>query len=121
MSRTVFLADDRPVLRDGLRPGLATQADLLVVGEATDGREAVPQVAGLHFRVSILDIARPELNGSEAARQIRDARPWQSNSLIAKVKDSCGNWGVFPSNCQDFLTDRRDISLKLITGDQDLG
>jgi CheY-like chemotaxis protein len=67
-----------------------------VVGEATDGREAVRQVARLHPRVFILDIARPELNGIEAARQIRKARPWQSTSLIAKVKDSPGNCGDFP-------------------------
>jgi DNA-binding NarL/FixJ family response regulator len=102
MSLTVVLADDHTVVRDGLRPWLETQADLLVVGKATDGRETVRQVAGLHPRGSILDIARPELNGIEAARQIREARPWQSNSLIAKVKDSPGNCGDFPLKLSRF-------------------
>lgn len=39
MRFTVFLADDHALVPDGLRPWLETQADLLVVGEATDGRE----------------------------------------------------------------------------------
>jgi DNA-binding NarL/FixJ family response regulator len=90
------------VVRDGLRPWLETQADLLVVGEATDGRQAVRQVAGLHPRVSILDSVMPELNGIEAARRLREARPWQSNSLIAKVKDSYGNCGNFPLKLSRF-------------------
>jgi DNA-binding NarL/FixJ family response regulator len=75
VSITVFLADDHAVVRDGLKLLLETQPDLQVVGQATDGREAVRQVATLHPRVSILDIAMPELNGIEAARQIRTACP----------------------------------------------
>lgn len=75
MSITVFLADDHAVVRDGLKLLLETQADLQVVGEATDGRQAVRRVAQLRPRVAILDIAMPELNGLEAARQIKDACP----------------------------------------------
>ena len=67
MSLTVYLADDRAVVRDGLNLLLETQADHRVVGEATDLREAVRRVAGLHPRVFILDLARPKLNGIAAA------------------------------------------------------
>lgn len=75
MKITVFLADDHAVVRDGLKLLLETQADLLVVGEAADGREAVRRVDQLRPRVAILDIAMPELNGIEAAWQIKAARP----------------------------------------------
>jgi DNA-binding NarL/FixJ family response regulator len=73
MSITVLLADDHAVVRDGLKLLLEAQADLRVVGEATDGRQAVRQVVKLRPCVAVLDIAMPELNGIEATRQIREA------------------------------------------------
>lgn len=75
MSITVFLADDHAVVRDGLRMLLEAQPDLEVIGTAADGRDAVRQVTQLGPDVAILDIAMPELNGLEAARQILEARP----------------------------------------------
>jgi DNA-binding NarL/FixJ family response regulator len=75
MSITVFLADDHAVVRDGLKLLLETEPDIRVVGEAIDGRQTVRQVARLIPRVAILDIAMPELNGIEAARQIQEACP----------------------------------------------
>lgn len=70
MSITVFLADDHRVMLDGLRLLLERQPDIQVLACASEGREAVRQVANLHPQVAILDIAMPELNGIEATRQI---------------------------------------------------
>ena len=109
------------VVRDGLRSWLETQADLLLVVVTTEEREAVLQVAGLHPRVSILDIAMPELNGIEAAPRSGKRGPGSQTLLSPKSKLLPAIVKIFPPNCQDFLTDRRDISLKLITEDQDLG
>ncbi len=75
MSITVFLADDHPLLRDGLQFLLAAQPDLEVVGVAANGREAVRQVEQLRPDVVVMDIAMPELNGIEAARRIRQTCP----------------------------------------------
>lgn len=72
MSIAIFLADDHTIVRDGLRMLLEAQPDLQVVGEATNGRDAVRQVSQLRPDVAILDITMPELNGLEAARQIRE-------------------------------------------------
>ena len=63
MSLTVFLADDRAVVRDGLNLRLSTQTNHQGVGKATDLREAVRRVARLHPRGFILDLARPEFYG----------------------------------------------------------
>ncbi len=71
----VFLADDHAVVRDGLRFLLGAHPDIMVVGDAANGRDAVAQVKRLNPDVVIMDIAMPELNGIEAAQQIRDACP----------------------------------------------
>lgn len=75
MSRIrVLLVDDHAVLRDGLRSYLSTQPDITVVGEATDGHEALAEVAALRPDVVLMDVAMPRLNGIEATLRIR--REW---------------------------------------------
>lgn len=75
MSITVFLADDHAVVRDGLGFLLNSQADITVVGDAANGREAVQQVTKLQPNVVLMDITMPELNGIEATQQIRQSCP----------------------------------------------
>ncbi|MHB0868123.1 MAG: response regulator, partial [Chloroflexota bacterium] len=66
----LLLADDHAVLRAGLRTLLNAEADMVVVGEASDGRQAVDQVAALRPDVVLMDITMPAMNGLEATRQI---------------------------------------------------
>jgi two-component system, NarL family, response regulator NreC len=66
----IILADDHAVMRRGLRLVLEEQKDFQVVGEASDGREAVALVDALKPDVAVLDITMPNMNGIEAARQI---------------------------------------------------
>lgn len=66
----VLLADDHDVLRKGVRYLLSADPDINIVGEASDGRNAVRMAGELHPDVIIMDIAMPELNGIEAASQI---------------------------------------------------
>ena len=75
MSISVLIADDHAVVREGLHFLLETQGDVKVVGEAANGREVLQQVLKLRPDVVLMDIAMPELNGIEAARQIRDICP----------------------------------------------
>jgi two-component system response regulator NreC len=72
---TVLLADDHPVLRQEIRALLATQPDMTVVGDATNGREAIELARRLHPAVILMDISMPILNGLEATRQIKKELP----------------------------------------------
>jgi len=69
----IVLADDHQLFRKGLRALLEQQADLTVVAEARDGREAVAAVQSLKPDVLVIDIGMQNLNGIEAARQLRDS------------------------------------------------
>jgi DNA-binding NarL/FixJ family response regulator len=72
MTITVFLADDHTLVREGLRLIIETQPDMEIIGDAANGRDAVIQIRDLCPDVAVLDIAMPELNGIEAARQIHE-------------------------------------------------
>jgi len=66
----VLLVDDHQMLREGLRSLLAQQPGIEVVGEATDGREAVRLAEDLSPSVIVMDVSMPGLNGVEATRQV---------------------------------------------------
>lgn len=66
----VLLVDDQPLLRMGFRLVLQDEPDLEVVGEASDGGQAVSQVAALQPDVVLMDVRMPGMNGIEATRQI---------------------------------------------------
>lgn len=71
----VLLADDHGIIRSGLRALLQSQQDISIVGEAGDGRQAVELVKELQPDVIIMDVAMPGLNGIDAARLARAAKP----------------------------------------------
>jgi len=70
MSIRIVVADDHPVIREGLRALIETQPNMELVGEAGDGRTAVELAETLRPDVMVLDISMPDLNGIEAARQV---------------------------------------------------
>ena len=72
---SILVADDHAVVRRGLRTLLETQRTWKVVGEASNGREAVEKAAALSPQVAILDIGMPKLNGLDAATLIYKANP----------------------------------------------
>lgn len=80
MTIKIVLADDHGIVRAGLHLLIAAQADLAVVGEVANGRDAVREVARLHPDIIVLDIAMPELNGIEATQQIHEA--WPATQVI---------------------------------------
>ena len=71
----LLVADDHPVVRDGLTAILGTQPDFAVVGEAATGLEAVQKSEALQPDVILLDLEMPEMDGVEALRRLREANP----------------------------------------------
>lgn len=68
----VLIADDHPLLRQGLGKVLELETNIKVVGEAGDGEEAILRVRELKPHVVLMDLNMPRVNGIEAARQIRE-------------------------------------------------
>ncbi len=75
MPITILLVDDHQLFRKGLRLLLEEEADMRVVGEAGDGREAIERVRELSPDVVVMDISMPDLNGIEATQQILSDSP----------------------------------------------
>jgi len=80
----IVLADDHAMIRTGLRLVLERQKDFRVVGEASDGREAVALAQQERPEVVVMDIGMPNLNGIEAARQITALVP-ESGVVILSI------------------------------------
>jgi len=114
MEIKVLLADDHKILREGLKNVIEQKANLRVVGEATDGREAVKLCRELSPDVVVMDVAMEGLNGVEATRQIV-----QHNSKIKVVALSMHSnkrfiIGMFKAGAYGYLLKDCDAS-ELIT------
>ena len=83
----ILLADDHVVMRRGLRLLLETQPDFCVIGEASDGRQAIAAATALKPDIALLDIAMPFLNGAEAAQRITEALPGVSIIILSMHAD----------------------------------
>lgn len=70
MKIKILLAEDHKIVREGTRQLLEQAADMLIVGEAADGLEAVSLATELHPDVVVMDVRLPKLNGIEATRTI---------------------------------------------------
>jgi DNA-binding NarL/FixJ family response regulator len=71
----VFIADDHPLIRDGLKAIIGREADMEVVGEAADGESAWRQAERLQPDVAIMDISMPLVSGVQATERLRECAP----------------------------------------------
>ncbi len=90
----VLIADDHAIVRKGIRALLAEVADVQVVGEASDGQEAVTRAAALRPDVILMDLVMPNLDGIEATRQIKSQQP---DSRILVLTSFATDDKVFPA------------------------
>ena len=72
---TIIIADDHPIVRQGLRQTIEAEADLIIVAEAEDGKKALESIAKFQPNIAILDVDMPELDGFAVARAIRKNFP----------------------------------------------
>jgi len=85
MTIRILIADDDQLVRTGLRMMIETQADLQVVGEADDGRQAVRLARELRPDVVLMDIRMPEMDGIEATRAIVAEAPDDDSLELPRV------------------------------------
>ena len=71
----VYITDDHPIVRRGIKQLLGTEAGIEVVGEATNGREAIADMDELKPDIVLMDLVMPIMDGIEAIRQIKAKHP----------------------------------------------
>ena len=83
----IIIADDHAIFRDGLRRLLATQEDFQVIGEASDGKEAIALAQSLKPDVLLLDLAMPRVPGMEVLRELsKQETPVRTILLTAAIQ-----------------------------------
>ncbi|MEG3191566.1 response regulator transcription factor [Lysobacter sp. D1-1-M9] len=72
---SILAVDDHPLLRDGIAALIDAQPDMVILGEATDGEQAVEMFRRLHPDITLMDLQMPGMNGVEAIAEIRKGSP----------------------------------------------
>ena len=90
----VYITDDHPVVRRGIRDLLATEADIEVVGEAANGHKAVEEIETLQPDVVLMDLVMPVMDGVQATRQVRERSP---RTRILVLTSFASDDQVFPA------------------------
>ena len=75
MQKHILITDDSPIIRKTLRKFLEKENDWVVVGEAANGKEALEKTRELKPDLVVLDLAMPQMNGIQAARELKRLSP----------------------------------------------
>ncbi len=100
----VLIADDHTLVRQGIRSLLALAADIEIVGEAADGRQAIEKVRQLAPDVVLMDLAMPKMGGLEATRRIRKEFPATKVIAVTQYDDSEYVVPVIEAGARGFVT-----------------
>ena len=84
---SVIIADDHALFREGTRNLIEQESDMEVIGEASNGEEAVNMITELHPHVALIDIAMPKVNGIEATKQIKTICPATAVLILTAYDD----------------------------------
>jgi DNA-binding NarL/FixJ family response regulator len=99
----IVLADDHPIVRAGVREALKEVPDVQVVGEASDGREAVELVKSTQPDVVFMDISMPILNGLEATERIVKAFPKARVIILSRHDNAEYYWRALRVGASGYL------------------
>lgn len=87
MTINLLLVDDHAVVRKGLQVFLSTQPDMKVIGEASNGREALDKTAELNPDVLLMDLHMPIMDGIETAKALRSSHPQVKVIVLTSFSD----------------------------------
>jgi two-component system response regulator NreC len=99
----ILLADDHKMVRQGFRLILLSQDDMEVVGETSNGREAVELAESLKPDVVVMDVTMPELNGIEATRRLKDSSPYTRVLALSVHRDPVYVREIVRAGAQGYL------------------
>jgi two-component system, NarL family, response regulator LiaR len=108
---SILLAEDHLVTRQGIRRLLEDEKDFEIVGEASNGQEAVDMVNELKPHIVVMDIAMPKLNGIEATRQIKLTDPTTGILILSAYDDDEYVFALLKAGAAGYL-------LKSVSGDE---
>ena len=112
MTVRILIADDHGIVRKGLRLQLEQNKQFEVVGEATDGREAVRMAEELNPDIVIMDIAMPNLNGIQATTQLVKKNPQIGVIILSMYSDETYLTRTLAAGAKGYLLkDSADVDL----------
>lgn len=100
---TIVIVDDHPIVRAGMRAILQSAADIEIVGEGTNGADALRLVADLRPDVLALDVQLPDLNGLVVTRQLREKRTSTAILILTAHDDPQTIFGLLESGAVGYV------------------
>jgi DNA-binding NarL/FixJ family response regulator len=104
----VLIADDHEIVRRGLRMTIQGETDMLLVGEAVDGRQAVDLALRLHPDVVLMDIQMPGMDGIQAAAELRRCLPGAAVVMLTSFTGDAQLHAALQAGADGYLL--KDIS-----------
>lgn len=116
MKIRIAIADDHPLLREAMRNVLEQHEDMEVLGEASDGEEAVKLSSELKPDIIVMDIVMPKLSGIEATKQIRKVSPATAVLVLTAYDDDRYVIGLLEAGAAGYLlkSARGEVLVKAI-------
>jgi DNA-binding NarL/FixJ family response regulator len=99
----ILVIDDHPVVREGIAALVTMQPDMIVVGEAADGREAIQQFRTHRPDVTVMDLQMPEMNGLDALIAIRNEFPEAKVIMLTTYKSDTQIVRALKAGAQGYL------------------
>ena len=99
----LLIADDHALFREGIRALLLAVPDIVCVGEADNGPEAIMQVAALQPHVVLMDINMPDLNGVEATRRILKENPHLGIIMVTMLEDDASVFAAMRAGARGYV------------------
>jgi DNA-binding NarL/FixJ family response regulator len=99
----ILAVDDHPIVREGIAGLIAIQSDMVLAGEACDGREAIQQFRTLRPDITLMDLQMPEMNGLEALIAIRNEFPDAKIIMLTTYKSDTQIIRALKAGAQGYL------------------